>query len=614
MNMFLDIDLSRRSFVRQPLRQHYYQDYLGGRGLGARLLYDLLPPGVDPLGPENVVLILTGPLTGSIVPGSGKYAVVTKSPASGGFVDSYASGQIAVEIKQAGYDGLIIRGRADKPCYLVITDERVEFRDAAGLWGKDTFETEEALRQELCDNETGFLCIGPAGENLVKYATINSDFYRQAARGGVGAVVGSKNLKAIAVKGSKDIPCYDMEALLAQMQKVARRIGESKVAQARMAFGTPLTFDMTSAAGMLPTRNYSSGVYPPGYDHLNSVAVQKATLKSRACYGCMIGCSKITKAIDGTYQGNIIEGPEYETLALLGSNLDIPRLDIVNQANILCDRLGLDTISTGNVIGFIMECREKGLIHGELLGGADLCFGDGEAVLRIIEDIAWRRGAGDLLAEGVRCLAERIGQGSDRFGMQIKGLEFAAYDPRIGYGTALSYAVNPRGACHRRAWPPAVEVLGKEAPYEVAGKAESVKRLYDENSVYHSLLVCDFPAKWIPLEVADFAQLLNLVTGGAVTEADLWSVADRVETTIRLFNLREGLGRADDRLPRRAFEEGMADGPAKAKVINEADFSQLLDNYYRQRGWSLPNGQPEANELTRLRITTERGDLYAPGC
>jgi len=486
-NRLLEFDLTANEVKVRTPEEDLYDKYLGGRGFGARVLYDLLPAGVDPLSSENIMLILAGPFTGTLVPGANRYVVITKSPGSKGFVDSYASGRISLELKFAGYDGLIVRGKAAKPSYLYIEDDKAEIRDAAFLWGKDTFETEDLIREALGDSEVGICCIGPAGERLVKFATINSDYYRQAGRGGVGAVMGSKNLKAVVVKGSRGVTCHDHMKLLSIVHDSIAKLSDSPVGKARMEYGTPLTLNITNAAGMLPTSNFRKGQFE-GAAKINAEACKASTIKGRACFGCSVGCSKIMEAKEGKYKGNVVEGPEYETLGLLGSNLEIDELPVVIQANILCDRLGIDTISTGNVLGFVMECMERGYLKPEDVNGLQMEFGSAEPALQLIHDIAYREGAGDWLAEGVRSAANKVGNNSIDFAMQVKGMEFAAYDPRIGYGTALAYAVNPRGACHRRAWPPAVEVLGKENPCETEGKAGIVKRLYDENSILHSLL------------------------------------------------------------------------------------------------------------------------------
>ena len=591
----LEIDLSTASHREVKLKKDIIKKYIGGRGLGVKLLSDLLPENIDPLGEKNIMLILTGPLTGSIIPGSGKYVVISKSPVTGGFLDSYSSGRLAPELKFAGYDGLIIKGKAKRPSYIDIENEKVEIRHAAHLWGKDAFETEEIL-QGSGEEEYGTMCIGPAGENLVNFASINSDFFRQAARGGIGAVMGSKNLKAIKVKGTGDINCFDARGMMDLVLKHKEKLRESAVVKNRQNFGTPSTLDITNEAGMLPTKNYQSGVYKKAWGKLDSEGVSKNIIKTRGCYGCMIACSQITKNEDE----EIVEGPEYETVGMFGPNLGVDSLSAVIKANIKCDKLGMDTISAGNVIGFAMECYEKGILP-EKYNDLDLEFGNFEAALSLLDDIAFRKDLGELMGKGVEKMSEELKKGSEHFAMHVKGLEFPAYDPRIGLGTALSYAVSPRGACHRRAWPPSIEVLGNLEPYKIEGKAEYVKEKVDENSIFHSMLVCDFPAKWIPLSIEDFATYLNLMTGENFTEKDLWETADRIETKIRLFNNREGLTRQDDNLPPRILKDALPEGPTKGNVVNEKDLNTLLDKYYEVRGWNK-QGIPTKEKLEELNI------------
>ncbi|MHB1043210.1 MAG: aldehyde ferredoxin oxidoreductase family protein [Eubacteriales bacterium] len=580
------MDLTSGNVSTLDIPKELFRRFLGGRGLAARLLFELLPRGIEPLGPENLLLVLTGPLTGTSAIGSGKFVVASKSPVSGGFVDSYASGRLAVEIKASGFDGMALTGQSPRPIYLLIDQDRIALEPAEELWGKDTFQTEEMLRNKH-GSDIGLICIGPAGENLVKFASINSDYYRQAARGGVGAVMGSKKLKAVVVRGTGGVKVADMPGFMELTARHLKLFANSKMAQNRSRYGTPLTLDLTNAAGMLPTRNFQEANFPSAIGRLDAAAVAEYTVKSRACYGCPMACAKITSVSTGPYEGTVVEGPEYETVGLFGSNLGVDYLPAIIKANLLCDKLGLDTISTGNVIGFIMECSEKGIWPDPLI------FGDYEKALELIGKIAYREDSGNMLAEGVRALSLRLGEESTTFAMQVKGLEMPAYDPRVGYGTALSYALSPRGACHRRAWPPAVEVLGSEKPYVTEGKATTIKHLVDENSILHSLLVCDFPAKWIPLTLADYAAYMTLATGETWKEDELLLVSERIETQIRLFNNREGLTRQDDWLPKRVL--------SGERTIPPQHLKQMINEYYELRGWD-ESGEPKASTRQALEI------------
>ena len=600
----LEVDLTSGKSKETPIPDGTMGKYLGGRGLGARLLFDSLPAKTDPLSPENVLIFLTGPLTGSMVTGSSKFVVVTKSPLTHGWCDSYSSGRIALELKKAGYDGMVIRGKSNHPCYLKIEDGRIEIREAHSIWGRDSFETERMLKGMEKNHSVGVSSIGPAGEKLARFACINSDLYRQAGRGGVGAVMGSKRLKAIVVKGTKGVDLHDRTKLIELNRESYRRSQKSQVAQARRKYGTPLTLNITHAGGILPTKNFQFGTWERALEKIDSVGVHKSFKSHKPCLSCFVPCSLVTEVAEGRYKGISVEGPEYETLGMFGSNLLIDSLPIIIQANILCDRLGLDTISAGNVLGFVMECFERGLLSAGDTGGEEIRFGDGEAALGAVEMIAYRRGFGDVLAEGVKAASERIGKESSRFAMHVKGLEFPAYEPRGAFGSGLSYAVSPRGACHRRAWPPAKEILGGYPPFTTEGKAEMIKDLYDQNCVLHSLLVCDMPAKFIPLSLDDYSNYLQAVTGESFSTDDFLTIAGRIETLIRMFNLREGFTRKDDTLPFRTLFEPLPDGPAKGRFIGEENLNRMIDDYYACRGWDS-QGVPTEATLQKYNLSEE---------
>jgi aldehyde:ferredoxin oxidoreductase len=597
----LEIDLTSGKTKSNMISDEMVEKYLGGRGLGARLLFDLLPAKTDPLSPENVLIFLTGPLTGSMVTGSSKFVVVTKSPLTQGWCDSYSSGRIAVELKKAGYDGMVIRGKSNYPCYLRIDHKGVEIREANLLWGRNSFEAERTLKKMEENSSIGVSSIGPAGEKLCKFACINSDFYRQAGRGGVGAVMGSKRLKAVVVKGNKGMELHDRKKLVNLNRENYQRALRSQVAQARMKYGTPLTLNVTHAGGILPTKNFQFGTWEKALEKIDSVGVYKSVKSHKACLSCFVHCSLVTEASEGKYKGVTLEGPEYETLGMFGSNQLIDDLPAIMQANILCDQLGMDTISAGNVIGFVMECFEKELISPDQTGGLEIRFGDSDASLAALEMMAMRQGFGDIMAEGVRATAKYIGHESERFAMHVKGMEFPAYEPRGAFGSGLSYAVSPRGACHRRAWPPAKEILGGYPPYTIEGKAAMIKELYDENCALHSLLVCDMPAKFIPLSLDDYSQYLHAASGERVSKEDLLKIAERIETLIRMFNNREGFTRKDDTLPYRTLNEPLPDGPAKGQCIGEGNLNKMIDEYYTLRGWDT-SGIPTEETLKKYEL------------
>ena len=572
----LYVDLGHETYKMLALPNEILKKYIGGRGLGAKLYWDLIPPKVDPLGPENVFMVLTGPFSGTMAPGAAKHLIVTKSPATSGWLESYSSGRMASEIKYAGYDGLIIDGKAKYPINLLIKDDDVEFSDARHLWGKGAFDTETFIRKNF-DPECGTLSIGPAGENLLPFAGVGSEYFRKAGRGGAGAVMGSKNLKTVAIKGSKGISCADISALKDRILEQHKRV--------KPGYMTPNTLTITNAAGMLPTRNFSKGQFNKGTGTIDKDAILDAKIRDRACYGCFAACSTITKVKEGKFKDLILEGPEYETLGMIGANLEIDYLPAIIKANYLCDDLGMDTISAGVIVGFAMECYERGIISDKDTGGLKLTFGNYMALIDLLELMAHKKGFGALCAQGVREMAKKLGQNSDEFAIHSKGLELPAYDPRAGWGSAITYSVTPRGGCHRRAWPPSVEILGGVNPFTTEGKAKIVSRLMNQRCIMHSLIVCDLVGSRIQLGMDDWAIYLNDVTGSNYSGEDLNKRTETIETLIRRINIREGFSTKDDVLPKRILEESLPDGPAEGKVIGEQNFLKMRSDYYLCRGW-----------------------------
>lgn len=608
------IDLNSRRHRVTDTPPELCRKYLGGRGFGARLLYELLPPGTDPLSSKNIFMVLTGPLTGTLAAGSGKHVVVTRSPLTGTFLDSYCSSYLSAELKFAGFDGMIITGKANLPTYIWVDDSKVDLRDASRLMGKDAHDVEDLVREELGDRSIGVMATGPAADNLVRFACINSDYYRQSGRGGAGAVMASKNLKAIAVRGSGGISCANPMKMLKAHFRYIENIKESEAPKIRSKYGTNMAMALTNTAGMMPTKNLQEGKWDEVEGKIDPDSLCKHMISQRGCYACVSTCSHMCKTnIEwaGRSEETLIEGPEYESLVMLGPNLGISDPAVIMKGTDLCDKLGLDSISTGGVIGFAMECFEKGLITLEDTGGIDLSFGNRDGFFQIIEAIAYRRGIGNVLADGVMRASKAIGKGSERFAMHIKGMELPAYDPRGAYGAALTFAVNPRGACHRRAWPPAHEILGHYKPYTVEGKAQLIKQMYTENCYLHCLLVCDF-ARFVPVLgdpyqqfetlLSHYSEYIGYVTGEPYAPEELKELCDRVETLIRMFNVREGFDRTHDTVPNRILNEPLPSGPAKGLVIGQAAFDRMLDEYYGLRGWDK-RGIPLSEALERLELS-----------
>lgn len=594
----LSVNLSNSRHDQSRIDADILTRYIGGRGLGSYLALNQIPTHVDPLSPDNLLIFLTGPLTGTPFPGTGKFVVVTRSPATGTFCDSHSSGLLAPALRFAGYDVLIIRGQAPRPVYLWIEDDRISFCPADDLWGLDTYETERCLRDRHGHDDVGVAVIGPAGENRVKFASISSDYFRQAARGGVGAVMGSKNLKAVVVRGTGFIPVVDPVRMMELQQVQLAKLPGSPGGQSRVKYGTTATLTITNAAGMLPTLNFQKGTYPEATGKLDAEGMLAVTTGVAGCYGCMMPCGRLVEVV---HEGKPVrmEGPEYETIAMLGPNVGLNDPAWIVQLNLICDRLGMDTISAGSVLAFTMECIERGFITDPAI--SNLRFGKGEAASKYLHAIAHREGIGNLMAEGVKSLTQHIGNGSDRFAMHVKGLELPAYDPRAGFGTALTYSVAPRGGCHRRAWPPAKEILGNYPPYTVEGKAAMVKATFDQRAVLHSLVACDFYADSLPISMAEYRDFVAVAAGYSYSLDEWAACSERIETTIRLFNVREGFSRADDTLPLRLLEEPLPDGPAKGQLFGRQGLDRMLDEYYALRGWDQ-QGIPKPETVKQYAI------------
>lgn len=581
-NCILRINLTTGRITREPLHPEWVRKYFGGKGLGMKYLYEELPPGADPLGQANKLILMTGPLTGTAVPCSGKLAIVTKSPANGTILDCSIGGSIAAELKYAGYDAVIIEGKSPAPVYLRIMDDQVTLEPAGDLQGRGTRATEFTLR-ERHGWDTRVLSIGPAGENLVPFACLSSELYRQAGRGGVGSVMGSKNLKAVVVRGTGSVRVADMGGLLQEALDALRNDVLTDANFWAYTDGTPLLVELSQAAGILPTNNFRSG-FCDGYASLGPAAIRQALRAKKGCLSCGLGCGNYLQ-LDGTE----IEGPEYETLAVAGSNCGITDLSAVARFNALCDDLGLDTISTGGVTAFAMELTEKG-IHD-----FGLRFGDVEAYLSVPGLIAGGEGIGKDLALGVRMLSEKYG--GREFAMQVKGLEFPAYDPRGSWAMGLAYATAPRGACHMSAWPVGQEAYGEMDPFTIEGKAQLVIDLQNYNAIKFSLIICDFWA----LSLDRMASLLAPVVGETITARELEMAGERIFNLARRFNVLEGYGRRDDTLPPRIFHERLQSGVTRGMLLPEEQFQEMLQEYYRLRGWDF-KGYPTADKLAELEV------------
>lgn len=584
----LEVNLTTRATKIYSPKEEYLTKFLGGKGLGARILLDELEPDADPLGPENPLIFATGPLTGTRAPTSGRFCVVTKSPATGLFLDSQIGGYFGAEMKFAGYDIIIVTGKSEKPVYLWINNNQVIIENASELTGRSIFEAEKTLKERHSGAKVG--SIGPAGEHLVRFACIGFDLYRQAGRGGPGCVMGSKNLKAIVIKGSRKIKYADKVKFRNLVKDAQASIRSNKVTSLRTKYGTPVWINPINDAGLLPTKNFMKGSFEMADEISGETMREKIWIKNKSCFRCPIACGKFTEVKEGEYKGTEVEGPEYETLALIGANCEIGSLEAIAKMNEICDNLGLDTISTGNVLAFAMECCEKGILDEPLK------FGNADAAIRMIEKIAYRKELGNLLADGVKRASEEIGKNSEKFAMHVKGLEVPGYDPRGAWGMALAYATSDRGACHQRAWTVTEEIEGKLGPrYSTQGRAKLVKNKQDERSCCYSLLICDFA----PYSVDLFVGLLNTATGFSYTEKEYLETGERIWNLTRLFNTREGVSRRDDTLPPRFLEEKL--DQVDEKIITPKNHDIMLDEYYRLRGWDN-DGIPTDEKLKELGL------------
>ncbi|MFN4132900.1 MAG: aldehyde ferredoxin oxidoreductase family protein [Candidatus Hadarchaeales archaeon] len=604
----LEVNLSDGAIKERETPEKLAKGFLGGRGLGAAILYKETGACIDPLSPSNPLIFFTGPATGTPLSGCARWEGVTKSPLTGTYLCSSAGSFFGAELKFAGFDGIIIGGRAKKPSWISIVDGEVKLMDAENLWGKTVDEVEREIRKEMKDKKVSIASIGPAGENLVKFASIQVDVVHggrggSLGRGGIGAVMGAKNLKAVAVRGHGKIEVADEEGFLKFMQELLENIRTNELVKNFSRWGTPQFVGPINEARMWPTKNFQQGTFEFA-DGLRAERMREAIVKKdTACYACTIASGKYSTVDDGPYKGIALDGPEYETLWSFGAQCGVGRLDAIAAANFWCDMYGLDTISAGNVIGFAMECFERGLLRKEDVG-LDLKFGNHEALVPMIEKIAYRDGVGDLLAEGVRRAAKKIGGGAERFAMHVKGLEIPAYDPRGAWGMALAYATSCRGGCHLKAWTIGVEILTpKYDRFSTEGKGQLVAELQNVRAVVDSMGVCVFATRCIGVE--EMQRILALVTGWNLSARDLVMVGERIYNVERLIAVRDGISRKDDTLPPRLLEESTPELPGKN--IGRENLAKMLDDYYGVRGWD-EDGVPRREKLIELQIPELLGE------
>jgi aldehyde:ferredoxin oxidoreductase len=593
----LDVDLTSAAVSEVELDRALAQDYMGGKGFGAKILYDQLPPKCDPLSADNILVFATGPLTGTFAPSSGRFEVCTKSPATGLWLDSNCGGYFGPELKFAGYDMVIIRGKAAKPMLLVIDDNKIELKPADDLWGADAITTHRQIKDAF-GKDFKIACIGPAGEKGVLFAGIISE-YRALGRGGAGAVMGSKNLKAIAVRGNGSIPLFDSDRFMKTCRESFNELANNPdTGGGRQKYGTNVILSLMDEVGLHPVRNFQKGKFD-GAASVNEDAVEAHYVRNKACFGCPIYCSKIAEVKEGKYKGSFTEGPEYENVWSFGANCENVDVGAIIQAEYLCDYYGLDAITAGNVIGFLMECVEKGLLK-EADIGFPMAFGNDESIITAIHRIGKGEGPGKLWGQGVKKLAEQI-EGAQDLAMHVKGLELPAYDPRGSSGMALAYATSDRGGCHLRSWPIGDELLATEGRMDLVSlefKAELVKTQQDLFCMVNCSGMCLFATFAVNLK--QITPFLHAATGLEVysSSEEVMKIGERVNNLVRLFNIREGLTKDLDTLPKRFFNEPLKEGPSRGRVV---ELDQLLEEYYMVRGWD-EDGVPKGEKLRKLGI------------
>lgn len=602
MGKILRVDLTNFETKIQDLDPAFSRKFLGGRGFGVKILWDELAPNENPLGPNNILIFATGPLTATPFPSSGRHTIVTKSPLTNAILDSSSGGRFAVAMKASGFDMFIIKGKAPKPTYLWIHDETVEFRDATPFTGRDVSTVEDEIKKET-DKKAEVAQCGPAGEKLSLMAAVMNNKFRACGRGGGGAVMGSKNLRAVVCSGDKKITIADEEKFREAVKKATEMISKSPVTQKGgllNALGTDGVTNIINEAGIYPTRNFQSGQFPGAKNLAGETLKEKYLVRNTACFNCPIACGRWTKVETGPFacEG---EGPEYETVWAFGGHCGNDNLEAAIKANYICNMYGLDTISTGQTVGFAIELYERGIIDDRDTGGLKLKYGDPEAIVTLTEMIAKREGFGNILADGTRIAARRIGRGAEKYAMNVKGLELPAYDPRGAFGHGLAYATSNRGGCHVRAYMIAPEIFGipqKMDPFDYSRtKVETVKLFQDLTAAVDSALVCLFLT--FAIGGPEFVEAIKPCTGwNDYTLEEFLETGDRIWTLERAFNAREGFRRKDDMLPKRLLTEPSPVGPAKGKVH---PLKEMLDVYYEIRGLDS-EGHPKPEKMKALGL------------
>jgi aldehyde:ferredoxin oxidoreductase len=607
----LRVNLSSGRVSREVVTEKIAADFIGGRGYGIRYLYDEIEPGIDPLGEENKLLMITGPLAGTTAQAVSRWLTCTKSPLTGAFARSVCGADFGAWLKFTGYEILIIEGKAEKPVYLHLTPAGCEILDAAPIWGRDTRETQDWLIEKHGKN-TRSACIGPAGENLVKYAAVVSD-RRTAGRGGTGTVMGSKNLKAVTITATRKLYLYDETAYNALAKEQVSLIKNNPGFLSHKEWGTTSTQDVTNAIGIYPVRNFRYGQMI-NYKKILGAEYRKLRVGDMGCYSCPARCGKVHTVTSGVYAGAHSEGPEYETIWAFTGSIESDNIEASIAADQLCDDMGLDTISTGNTIGFAYELYEKGLLKKSNTDGMELLYGKHEPMVALVKKIARREGIGDLLAEGTMRVAAKIGHGSDVYAINVKGMELPAYEPRGAKSQGYNYATASIGACHCYGYA-AQDIFGSPLPHPTDRFSEEnadVVIYNQDNTAWHECgIACTFSGGWgwLPL----FGKMVAAARGiNEYSDYELVNVGERMYNLERAFNIREGFGRKHDTLPKRMLTEPLhtREAPGEGQMVSHQD--DFLDKYYQLRGWTQ-EGIPTEKKLKDMRLDFVVNEIVGKG-
>lgn len=581
-NKTLRINLREKTFQEETISDSIYETHLGGKGLGIYLLKKENPPGVDPFSPENRLIFCLGPVTGTKIYGSCRYGAFTKSPLTGIFSESYSGGKVAEPMSRAGYDAFIIEGNSPEPVWIEIFNQKVIFHEANDLWGKETYFTEDEVLKRVNRKDAGALVIGPAGENLVRFAVIENNYWRSLGRTGVGAVMGSKKMKAIAFHGEKKREVAFPDRLEQFAKETLKRGRDTPGAQAYRRMGTPMMVAMTNAVGGFPSKYWHLGTFK-GWEHISAEALlERCQVSPSACLRCFMACGNLSEIKEGRHKGLKIEGPEYETIYAFGGLCMVRDIEEIIYLNDICDRLGMDTISAGNLCAFAMEASEKERITEKIK------WGDVDKIAELLQNIATRKGLGEILAEGIRHAAKTFGMKD--MAIHVKGLEPAGFDPRIFKGMGLAYATSDRGACHLRSTFYKAELSGMIPVEQIKGKAKLFLEFEDRFNIHDALVLCRF-YRDIYWEWGLLAKIVEVTTGLKLDEAGLRKISLQLQNKTRAFNLRERMSTKEDTLPNRFFEEPLGQ---EGKTIRREDLKKMLQEYYFLRGWNsegVPNLQ-----------------------